>query len=68
MSNSDLYDAGVIYIPKDFTLNNYQYAFEKVGYFSALIKTVLAIAGTALLQVASSPLVVFGFARFEFNF
>ncbi len=68
MSKSDLYDAGVIYIPKDFTLNNYEYAFEKVGYFGALLKTVLAISGTALLQVASSLLVGYGFARFEFKF
>ncbi|MBR2489803.1 MAG: carbohydrate ABC transporter permease [Clostridia bacterium] len=68
MSTSDLYDAGVIYIPKDFTLNNYQYAFEQTDYFFSLLKTVLAIAGTAFLQVASSLLVGYGFARFDFKF
>ncbi len=68
MSESDLFDAGVIYIPKEFTLYNYQYAIERVDYFASLLKTVAFIGFTAFLQVAASLLVGYGFARFDFKF
>lgn len=67
MSVSDLYDAGVVYIPKSFTLNNYRYAIEKIDYFASLFKTVGFIFITSLLQVASSLLAGYGFARFDFK-
>ena len=67
MSVSDLYDAGVVYIPKAFTLNNYQYAIEKVNYFASLLKTGGFILMTSVLQVASSLLTGYGFARFNFK-
>lgn len=68
MSQSDLYDAGVIYIPKEFTLYNYEYAIERVNYLASLFKTIGFIGLTSILQVASSLLVGYGFARFNFKF
>ncbi len=68
MSVSDLFDAGVVYIPKSFTLNNYERAMELVNYFPSLFKTFGFIMLTSLLQVASSLLVGYGFARFDFKF
>lgn len=68
MSESDLFDAGVIYIPKEFTLNNYNYAIERVKYLPSLFKTMGFIGLTSILQVASSLLVGYGFARFDFKF
>ena len=68
MSEADLYDAGVVYIPKQFTLYNYEYAMEKVNYVASLFKTIGFISVSALLQVASSLLVGYGFARFNFKF
>jgi len=68
MSVSDLFDVGVVYIPKSFTLNNYKRAIELVNYFPSLFKTFGFILLMSLLQVASSLLVGYGFARFEFKF
>ena len=68
MSVSDLFDVGVVYIPKSFTFNNYKRAIELVNYFPSLLKTFGFILLTSLFQVASSLLVGYGFARFEFKF
>jgi len=68
MSESDLYDAGVVFIPKEFTLNNYEYAIEKVQYVASLFKMVGYVSLVSILQVASSLVVGYGFARFDFKF
>ena len=68
MSVSDLFDVGVVYIPKAFTFNNYSRAAELVNYFPSLFKTFGFIILTSFLQVAASLLVGYGFARFDFKF
>ena len=67
MSVTDLYDAAVVYIPKHFTWSNYKSVMEQVGYFKAVLKTGAFTLLVAFLQVASSLLAGYGFARFNFR-
>ena len=41
MSERDLFDSGVKYIPKHFTLNNYRLALKGMDYWRSLIRTFL---------------------------
>ncbi len=68
MSEKDLFDSAVKYIPKHFTLNNYKLALKGMDYWSSLLRTFLLSGGVALLQLASCMLVAYGFARFRFPF
>jgi multiple sugar transport system permease protein len=68
MSERDLFDSAVKYIPKHFTLNNYKLALKGMDYWRSLIRTLLLSGGVALLQLGSCMLVAYGFARFRFPF
>ena len=68
MSEKDLFDSAVKYIPKHFTLNNYKLALKGMDYWNSLLRTFLLSGGVALLQLASCMLVAYGFARFRFPF
>lgn len=68
MDESDLYDASVRYIPKNFTWSNYQLALSGMNYGTVFVRTLLLSAGVSLLQLASCLLVAYGFARFRFPF
>ena len=63
----DLYDPTVIWIPRHFTLENYKYINETMGYFKLLGNTLfISIVGT-VLNVFSCALAGYGFARFKFK-
>lgn len=66
MNESDLYDASVKYIPKHFTLSNYQLAISGMNYGTVFVRTVLLSVAVSLLQLFSCLLVAYGFARFRF--
>lgn len=68
MGESDLYDASVRYIPKNFTWNNYRLALSGMNYGTVFVRTLLLSAGVSLLQLVSCLLVAYGFARFRFPF
>ncbi len=68
MSERDLFDSGVKYIPKHFTLNNYKLALKGMDYWRSLLRTFLLSGGVALLQLAACMLTAYGFARFRFPF
>ena len=68
MGESDLYDASVRYIPKNFTWSNYRLALSGMNYGTVFIRTLLLSAGVSLLQLVSCLLVAYGFARFRFPF
>jgi len=68
MSESDLYDASVKYVAKNFTLNNYLLALDGMDYFPVLLRTILLSAGVALVQLVACLLTAYGFARFRFPF
>lgn len=66
MSEKDLYDTTVKYIPKHVTLNNYVMAWKGMDYPVTLVRTLILAVVTSVLQLASSTLVGYGFARFKF--
>ena len=68
MEQQDLYDPMVISIPLHFTTENYQLAAQLMNYGSTLINSLVVSLTIALLQIAMSTLVGYGFARFEFPF
>lgn len=69
----ELFDPSVVWIPKHSTLKNIKFAMEKmnmlkpVGTENSLFNSVVVNLLSALLQVASTAFVGYGFARFEFK-
>ncbi|HKL79661.1 MAG TPA: carbohydrate ABC transporter permease [Mobilitalea sp.] len=68
MDEQDLYDATIINIPRNFTKMNYEMASTLMNYGSALKNTLWVSLVIALVQVASTTLVGYGFARYKFPF
>ncbi|MBS4178991.1 carbohydrate ABC transporter permease [Bacillus sp. FJAT-49731] len=64
---SDLYDPTVMYIPRHFTLENFQYVMEAMNYFKVVWNSFLLSGGTMLLTTISCSLIGYGFARFKFR-
>ena len=60
------FDPGVVWIPKSLTLQNVIAAFGTMGYGDAFLHTSILCLGCAVLQVISSAIVGYGFARFRF--
>lgn len=67
MTKADLYDASVNLIPHNATLQNFKVAMATVDYWPSLLKSLLFTFCVSFLQIASSLLVGYGFARFEFK-
>lgn len=67
MSESDLYDTMVRFIPKSPTLNNILFMVKKTSYFTLLRNTLLLASLCALLQMFFSSLVGYGLAAFRFK-
>lgn len=66
MAEKDLYDSTVINIPRNFTLYNYKAVNQIMTYPKALLTTLWVSLFIALLQVTSTTLVGYGFARYKF--
>ncbi len=62
----DMYDATVIYLPRHFTLENFQRAWDFLNYPVILMNTINVSLWPTLLQLASCALAGYGFARFKF--
>lgn len=67
MSESDMFDPTVIWIPRQVTLANYEAMFEFMELPGSFINSFLFAVGIALLQLISCTLVGYGFARFTFR-
>lgn len=65
-SFQDFLDPTVQYIPKYFTWDNIKAVMDQMGYKDALLRTFLFSALIAIIQVAMTSLVGYGFARFKF--
>lgn len=63
----DVYDPTVIYIPKNFTFNNFIEAFDFLDYTRLLINTVNVSLWPTLLQLVTCALCGYGLARFNFK-
>ena len=65
-SPDDLVDPAVTWVPTSFYFNNYKQAFETLDFTKSFLTSVLMSVVPAVLQLISTSLVGFGFARFEF--
>ena len=67
MQQQDVYDNTVLWMPRHFTLENIQFAYNSMGYLAALGNSLLVVTVTTLLQTFTCMLVGYGFARFRFR-
>ncbi|MCU9612635.1 carbohydrate ABC transporter permease [Caldibacillus lycopersici] len=68
MSEADLYDATVQYVPREITFQNYIDAFVGMDYAATFGRTLALSLIASVLQLASCTIVGYGFARFKFPF
>lgn len=66
-SKIDIYDPTVLWIPKNFTLDNIKIAMEATHYFATLLNTFLISAGTTIIQLVSCALAAYAFAKLKFK-
>ncbi len=66
MEEQDLYDSTVITVPRHFTLENYRVAIKLMDYGNSLMSTFSLATVVAVLQVVSTLLVGYSFARYDF--
>lgn len=66
MSEKDLFNATVVYIPEHFTLDNFKTTWELMDYLGTFFRTFFLSLGSSVLQLVSCVLVAYGFARFRF--
>jgi multiple sugar transport system permease protein len=63
---SELSDPGVIWIPKQFTMDNFRIAFDALSYRVSALNTARISIVSALLQLISCSLIGYGLARYRF--
>ena len=68
MNERDLLDVTVNYFPKNYTIRNYLLAIKGLDYQTAFFNTFFLSAMVSILQIFSTSLVAYGFARFDFPF
>lgn len=66
MEEQDLYDATIVTLPRHFTLMNYEVALELMDFGTSFINTFIVAVVVGVLQVVSTLLVGYGFARYDF--
>lgn len=67
MSESDMYDMTVQWVPRSPTLANFAEVLELIDYGRYLWTTLAVSLGATFLQLASCSLAAYGLARFEFR-
>lgn len=67
MSQRDLFDKTVQWIPRFFTFDNYTMVFEQLKYPEAFLNSFILALLVSLLQLFSCTLIGYGFARFDFK-
>lgn len=67
MSQADIADPTVQYLPRNPTLFNFKTVIEQTGYFQALFNTAVMSLGMGLLQMFFCTVVGYGFAKFRFR-
>jgi len=64
---SQVYDAAVIWIPKDVIIDNIKTAFDEMQYTKSFLTTSGLVLMSSVLQCISCSLVGYGFAKFKFK-
>lgn len=63
----DIYDPTVVLLPKNFTLENFQYVIDAMNYFKVLMNSFALAGTTMLLTTFACAITGYGFARFNFK-
>ncbi len=63
----DRLDPTVIWIPRNFTFNNFIMADEVIGFFPSIWRTLSMLIPSVVIQVFVCLMVGYGFARFKFK-
>ena len=63
----DVHDPTVVWLPKNFSLRPLKLALEMLDFESSITKTLSVTLPSVLLQLVSSLLAGYGFARFNFR-
>lgn len=66
-TQADMYDTTIIFIPKHFTLENFETAWTILDFSTSLTNTFNIAFWPTILQVCSCALAGYGFARFKFK-
>ncbi|MGO4374573.1 carbohydrate ABC transporter permease, partial [Paenibacillus sp. MCAF20] len=66
MRPEDVADATIQWIPRQFSLQNYDIALEAINFWPGLLNSIIISFGSAILQVLSCSLIGYGFARYRF--
>ncbi len=64
---TDFYDPGVLWIPKQFTWEWYEWAMTCLDFWVGLKNTILFELVAAFLEIISCSVIAYGLARFEFK-
>lgn len=67
MTEIDLYDQTVKWIPRNFTLDNIKITWENMNYPAAFLNTLILTVVVSVLQLSSCTLVAYGLGRFRFR-
>lgn len=67
MTEEDLLDSLVVYIPRNFTLDNYKTAADYTHYFTGLKNTFIISLLCGLVQMFVCSYIGYGLARFKFK-
>lgn len=65
--SNDMFDMSVVWIPKNFTLENFKLVFESLDFVPAFKNTTIISLGCTALQLISCMTAGYGFARFKFK-
>lgn len=68
LTEKQLIDPSVVWVPKQITFQNYAEAWKVLDYSNNFVFTMFLVIVSTLLQIFSCTLAAYGFARFKFKF
>lgn len=66
-AEKDVFDSSVVWIPKNFTLENFKIAIEALDFVPHLITTLTIQVLSGLIEILTCAVPAYGFARFNFK-
>ncbi|MFA6813685.1 MAG: carbohydrate ABC transporter permease [Bacteroidaceae bacterium] len=63
----DVYDPTVIWLPKHFSLESFTLALDALNFWDCLKNTLIILIPSVILQMISTLMAGYGFARFKFK-
>ncbi|MBE6806856.1 MAG: carbohydrate ABC transporter permease [Ruminococcaceae bacterium] len=63
----DAYNPSVVWIPSEFTLENFTVAYDSLDYLNSGLVSVYIMMIAALIEVFTCAVIAYGFARFDFK-